>query len=730
MKKYSSALVVFAWILFLSFSANPPQGNSGGPFDGTCARSGCHTGSGNADGNISIEGIPNQVEPGMTYPFTVVLNVTGGNAERGGFQMVATDVGGNDVGEITDPGSNSTTSFFQGRTYFEHEPAKNFNDDIIEYSASWTAPESGSATFYISGILANGNGSRSGDTYVNNKVTFTVAESNALSASLSSTTDVLCNGDSNGTAVVDASGGEENYTYAWDNNETDQMAVALAAGGHSVTVSDGTSEVILEFSIAEPSLLETELTSTSPLECSDDESSDLSANTSGGTPPYSYVWSNTETTQTIRNIGPGQYTVSITDSNGCIDVANVSLFAIDQEPPNLSAITNATLSLQDDGSVIGLDNLDAFNVSSSDNCDENIEIDWSPKSFDCDDVGLTQLTITATDQSGNSATVLVSVEIVDEVKPVITCISQTLQIATCAVFTYSQPVTMDNCNNTRLELISGVGINGSFPVGETRDVYLATDESGNTTMCEVVIINEPDINVETDITQISCTGANDGAIVISVTGNNEPFSIEISNGNRDQDLSSGIYSFIITDFTGCFFEREFEIVEPKVLAFVETQSTRPTNSNSGDGAIDITVNGGTPPYSYSWMVEDEFFSDDEDLVQLFPGMYSVKVIDDRGCELNSEVFVLEEVTSINDPEIFSKVSFYPIPADSHLQIDIHDLTFSIGILSMYSTAGELVNSSDLNIHNTINTSSLDNGVYVLKIKLDEEYVVRHILVQH
>ena len=728
-KRNFSILIIFGCILILAFSANPPQGNSGAPYDRTCDRSGCHTGGGSASGNIILEGIPTEVEPGVTYPFTITLEVSNGSAERGGFQMVVTDQVGNDVGQISSPGSSSITSSFQGRTYFEHQPAKNFNGNSVEYNASWTAPESGTATFYMSALFANGNGSRTGDSYENDNVSFTVVESNAFSASITSTLNVLCNGDENGSATVTASGGTESFTYDWDNGESGSTATSLSAGEHSVTVSDGNSDIVLEFTIVEPTPLGTEISTLSSLECSGDNNGSISALVSGGTSPYSYTWSNGASTQSISDLGPGQYNVTITDVNGCVDLANISLFAVDTSPPDLSATSSVVFSLSSNSSI-DINDLEDFNINATDNCDEEIELDWSPKSFDCDDVGTNLLTITATDQSGNRTSISVQVEVIDTEDPVLTCISETLRIATCANFTYSQPIVMDNCDNSRLELISGIGINGSYPIGETRDVYLATDASGNTAMCEVVIINEPTIEVNTEIKPITCAGFADGAISVSVTGSNEPFEVVFSNGNRNDNLAAGTYEVTITDFTGCTFIREFELTAPEVLTFSDVQTTRPTNSNSGDGAIDITVTGGTAPYSYSWMVDDEFFSDDEDLILLFPGTYSVIVTDDRGCVLTSENFVLEEVTSVNDPDLVSQIILFPTPTDDYLNVKVLDVSYKVGHIQLYSADGRMAQSIKLEDQNTFDTRSLENGIYILKIKIDTDFVVRKVMIQH
>lgn len=172
----TTCFVIIIGIICLSLSSNPPQGKSGAPFDGSCNQFGCHFGSGFLMGELQLKGIPEIAIRGQSYNFSVQLIATSGSPIRGGFQMVA--VGGDtmDSGLLSDPGNNSTLSNFNNRTYFEHQPAKLFNNaDTIEYSATWTAPTNflnyDTTTFYISSILANGSNNPTGDTYIRTNFT-------------------------------------------------------------------------------------------------------------------------------------------------------------------------------------------------------------------------------------------------------------------------------------------------------------------------------------------------------------------------------------------------------------------------------------------------------------------------------------------------------------------------------------------------------------------------------
>ena len=105
---------------------------------------------------------------------------------------------------------------------------------------------------------------------------------------------------------------------------------------------------------------------------------------------------------------------------------------------------------------------------------------------------------------------------------------------------------------------------------------------------------------------ISCFGANDGNIDLQLTGGNSPYNYAWSTTNgsglqtgqcSQSDLSAGIYDVTITDSIGCSQSVSIELVEPTILSVSVTQ----TNVIDGNlGMIDLTVNGGTANYTYSW----------------------------------------------------------------------------------------------------------------------------------
>jgi gliding motility-associated-like protein len=147
--------------------------------------------------------------------------------------------------------------------------------------------------------------------------TITIAEPLQLNATIISNTDALCNNEGGGTATVSAQGGQPGYTYLWSNGETTETATDLSGGSAVVTVTDnnGCTDVV-SVVIDEPAELEGASIGVNP-ECPNGTDGSATINMNGGVPPYSYDWDNGGSAAAINNLGGGQYTVLVTDANGC-----------------------------------------------------------------------------------------------------------------------------------------------------------------------------------------------------------------------------------------------------------------------------------------------------------------------------------------------------------------------------------------------------------------------------
>ncbi|MCB0569184.1 MAG: S8 family serine peptidase [Phaeodactylibacter sp.] len=156
-----------------------------------------------------------------------------------------------------------------------------------------------------------------------------------LQATIDASPSTSCYDSSDGWATVSASGGTPPYTYQWSNGSTAQQANGLAGGLYTVTVSDGTSAVVASVSIGQPAPMSLGIQAQAA-SCGNTPGGFASAGISGGSPPYSYLWSNGATTPAISGLTAGYYQLTVTDSHGCAETA----YALVQAPPPLSIVLN------------------------------------------------------------------------------------------------------------------------------------------------------------------------------------------------------------------------------------------------------------------------------------------------------------------------------------------------------------------------------------------------------
>ncbi|MBX7243486.1 MAG: carboxypeptidase regulatory-like domain-containing protein, partial [Bacteroidia bacterium] len=129
--------------------------------------------------------------------------------------------------------------------------------------------------------------------------------------------NVLCFGNSTGSADLTVSGGTTPYSYSWSNGATTEDISGLTAGTYTVTVTDASGCTnFVSVVIAEPAVLSISLVGTTASFGSNNAT--ITSTVTGGTAPYSYSWSNGATTSDIVNVSPGSYVVTVTDANGCM----------------------------------------------------------------------------------------------------------------------------------------------------------------------------------------------------------------------------------------------------------------------------------------------------------------------------------------------------------------------------------------------------------------------------
>jgi gliding motility-associated-like protein len=504
----------------------------------------------------------------------------------------------------------------------------------IPYTYLWNTGASGSS---ISGIAAgtytvtvtDGNGCTA-------QSSSTVTQpSQAISATISVTQNVLCHGGNSGSIDLSPSGGTVPYTYLWSNGTTTQDLTNIAAGTYTVTVTDANGcSTVKSATVTQPSAsLSLTASMTQPVSCRGGNNGSANAVTNGGTTPYTYLWSNGATTASVTGLAAGSYTVTVTDANSCTAVAMVTI----TQP---SAVLAATISSQQAVNCFGGNN-GSINLSVSGGTGP-YAFNWSNGATTEDVNGLSagSYTVTVTDSRGCSAQASAT-------------ITQPSASVTASA-SVTQNVSCFGGNNGSVALnVSGgtppysyLWNNGSTQqnlTGLSAGTYSVTvTDANNCTGTTSVTITQPasGLSSQLNITQnVSCYGGNNGSLTLTVSNGTAPYSFLWNTGATSQNLTgltAGSYSVTITDANGCTNFRTATISQPSAALNASVSSTSSVSCFGGsNGSVDLTVTGGTGPFSYLWNNGNT----SQDLNNISSGTYTVTVTDANGCTATTSATV-------------------------------------------------------------------------------------------
>jgi gliding motility-associated-like protein len=199
----------------------------------------------------------------------------------------------------------------------------------------------GTGTYTVNIIDGNGCVSSASGTVGDSPVNFSI-----------SSTLVSCGGGNNGTATAIATPTSPQVTYQWSNGQTTQTAVGLVAGSYTCTISAGAGcSDILTVNVTEIPPLQVTITNQTNVTCNSASNGTATVNSSLGTAPYTYNWSeSTNITNAVTDLPAGSNSVIVTDANGCTVTLNFNL----TEPNPLSIIQTTPDTLICANSIITL----------------------------------------------------------------------------------------------------------------------------------------------------------------------------------------------------------------------------------------------------------------------------------------------------------------------------------------------------------------------------------------
>jgi gliding motility-associated-like protein len=478
----------------------------------------------------------------------------------------------------------------------------------------------------------------------------TISQAGSLIAT-NSKSDVLCNSGNTGSIDVTVTGGTAPYTYFWSpGGQTSQDLSNITAGTYSVTVTDNNGcSTVLNVTVAEPAVLDVTTTSTD-VSCYAGSDGSINTNTTGGTQPYTYQWSNGSTTQNVSGLTAGNYTVTVTDNNGCTDIASV-VITEPVEPLQLNTFkVDVTCTGANDGSatVNPIGGTSPYTYS------------WSTVPFQSTPVatGLSGgiYTVSVTDIKGCTKTA--SVTILESPVPLTGSITNAVPVSCTGSSDGSATVTPSGGTSPYTFTWSTVPPqNGPSATGLSGGSYTVTvTDIFGCSVTDNIIINESPVLFNITIggtIPVTCTGSNDGSATVVPNGGTSPYTYSWSTVPPQATptatgLSGGTYTVTATDLYGCSRTATATVNEsPVILAVVIANSTPVSCNGSGDGTSTATPSGGTSPYTYSWSTVPSQTT--PSATGLSGGVYTITVTDAYGCSRTATTQILESPQALNAP---------------------------------------------------------------------------------
>lgn len=420
----------------------------------------------------------------------------------------------------------------------------------IDSGSSITVPITSTTTYYAANFFNNAL-SACGSLTIN-------IVSNPV-AGIANSQDVLCFGDSTGSITASVSAGTAPYTYSWSNGMTGITIDTLDTGSYTVTITDVFGCVDqTTTSLSQPTQLAGSTTILATPACAGQSTGSIEAAASGGVGPYSYSWTNNDTTAIADSLDAGPHGVTVTDGNGCMLSLLDTITAPTVVTVSLVSITDSILCFGDETGEITLTASGGLG---------QLAYLWSTSATDSSisQLGAGVYSATVTDQNGCNALFSDTIYGPDALSVEFnatdaTCHDSEDGSIEAVVSGGTSPCgyTWSNSETTNLIIALDTGIY-SLTVTDVNGCAFSSDTS-------IVFVNSDPI-VDLDSAYVLCAGSE-----IDIDAANAGSSFEWSNGALTQTITvtdTGIFAVTVTDANGCSASDQTVVVEEDCLGIEE-----------------------------------------------------------------------------------------------------------------------------------------------------------------
>ena len=539
--------------------------------------------------------------------------------------------------------------------------------------------------------------------------------------------NVSCFGNSDGMIIIGAIGGVEPYHFSWNTGQEQNEINSLVPGFYTCTITDGQGcmNVLKDIEISSPQNLVANIEALIPIDCFEDQTGSIEINTSGGTPPYTYAWSNGSFSEDLFNLEKGIYALTISDHNACTFVLSDLVI---ESPEDLEIevveIKPTTCLLSTDGSI------EVMVTGGT----PDYQFFWNNNPLDTNflhSLPVNNYQLTVIDQFGCKKTIsdLIIESLNTELDVGINILSENLCFGdstaelTASLVSGSPPFDYNwsaGEKHIRFELVDTIAnlVAGAYLV-------TVTDAEGCVGISDELILPEPS-SLGINILQVEdniCYGDSMGFISVDVFGGQGDIFIEWNTMDSTQaiaGLPSGVYALTVSDSNQCqYISQEIFINQPEKLS-IQIQ-TSPEIGDQMNGMAELILSGASPPYQIQWD-ENTGLQTGPIAVDLSSGTYAVAIIDANQCRKDTTVFV-DVVNSTVELSPKLEIRLFPNPTNGQLRIYLLDEQRTIESTVLFNLNGMKIDSRKGFESNQSNTFNIDyrqipTGLYFIEISLD------------
>ena len=468
--------------------------------------------------------------------------------------------------------------------------------------------------------------------------------------------DISCPGFSDGVVEYILSGGTGNYQISIDDGSTFPFTSSgldsifnLSAGSYSLVAKDDNACLSspLEVTLTEPSVITFDLVSeTSPISCFGFSDGEITIQASGGAGVFTYSLDggiSSQSSNVFSNLPSSNHTIDIIDGNGCVATGSYFL-----SEPNELIINSAGVISDYNGSDIscfgasdGIIEVNAFGGTGS------YTYSFLPAPA--------QNPLPPGNQINGLSAGAYSLQLYDDNQ----CFSNPLIVEVLSptelTITEVTPVDVSCFGGSDGQLvIEGQGGTGTYTYLVDAQSYMSngqspfivsnlfsnnfsitiSDANGCQSSTNQFVSQPSPLFANLSVTDVGCSSSLDGSASVNPIGGVQNYNVLWSTGNtgfNQNQLGSGTYSVSITDANGCQLIESFEVTEPIVNLYTNTIQC----SGSNTGQIEAVLLNVNPSSVFTALWDDANAQTTFTAVNLFPGVYSITLTDQFGCELTA-----------------------------------------------------------------------------------------------